>query len=1038
MPLPPDDTGADGSPLNASVAGWSAAPAPAGSGERAGATWLDGEVGEPAAPASVGRYVVGPLLGQGGMGRVFAATDVRLDREVAFKEALPGTEARLAREARVTARLDHPNIVPVHDAGRSPDGRAFYAMRLVRGRSLAAALADAQGLPARLRHVRTLLAVADAVAFAHARGVVHRDLKPANVLVGEFGETQVMDWGVARVLGGGDPLPAGVPPSATAAPLEANSDSDALTGAGGVVGTPRYMSPEQARGEPADPRADVWSLGAMLYEILAEAPPYAGPAEQALAAARTGEVPPLRARAPDAPAELAAVAHRALSPDPADRYPTARAFAAELEAWLDGRRVEAHAYTPRELLARLVRAWRTPLAVGAVAAGLLAAGVTAASVRVVAERDRARQAEAETAKALAVAEDSLAGALVSRALTALEADDPVTAELAAARALTLRESADARGVLAAFAIGERPRLLSRAPAPACDEAWIGEDPAEIWCDDAAGAGLWDARTGAFRWRAEGGRAAVAAGRAYVTATDEAAPVPRVYELSTGRAVEGAYPAMAGFVIGATRDRAAVAGDGDGAVWRIEPGRPATPLGRCADGVRAPVARSDDRWLVYACTDGALTAFGKGAVRHLSGALPSPTALVILGDTVVLGSTGGRVAVVDLATGAARVVGDAGVGPVRAIEPWPSGGGVAVLGDRGLAWWDTDTGGLWLRMARSDVRTLAARGGSLWLLGDALEEWSTPALPPARVLASPAGVGGVTVDATGDRVLAFGGGGGVWSWSTADGRLLADLAVQEGATKAAAFGPDGGVIAAAASPPGLVWHAPGAVRGADGVTPPGFRNLRYKRALALRSGWTALFGYGNTADLVPWGAPAPAGTLALGAAVYDTAQAPGGAWGVALDAAGGVYRVEGAPPTARRLFTDPEPGAVAATDGRIVVASRDEVRVYDEAGARLATFPTSALRDVAISPDGRWVAAGTASGRTSVWDVDAGVRRAVLHGHSARVQGVAFSPDGRWLATGSWDGTTRRWGLDVLDAAPRELERALQAAWGRTLEDLEGM
>ncbi len=1065
--VPPPDSRAPVEPADlpdASAAGWSGHPMEEGAAD---ATWPfeegpveggpveSGSACPPALPSS--RYVVGTLVGQGGMGRVYAARDVRLDREVALKEALPGTEARLAREARVTAWLDHPNIVPVHDVGRTAEGRAFYAMRLVRGRTLAAAFAAGPDgaipdLAARLRHVRTLLAVADAVAFAHARGVVHRDLKPANILVGEFGETQVMDWGVARVLGraevaGAVAAGARAADAPTAVPRVDVSDPPdaALTGAGGVVGTPRYMCPEQAHGARVDPRADVWSLGAMLYELLAGAPPYGGSRVEALAAARAGIVPPLRDRAPDAPAELVAIAERALRPDPDERYPTARAFAADLEAWLDGRRVGAHAYTQRELVGRLVRAWRVPLGVAAVAAVLLGVGGAVATARVVAERDRARAAETVTAGALVDAEESLARALVARALTALEGGDQPAAELAAARALTLRESADARGVLAAFALGERPRLLSRSPAPSCEVARLGDDPRAIWCDDDAGSGLWDSDPGAWRWRVEGGHAALAGRRVYLTEPGVDLPVPRVVDLATGQALPERFAALRGIVLGAARDGGALLAGRDEQVRLVEPGLAEdAEVARCPPGVRAQVARSEGPWQVVACNGGALLVWGDGPPRTLPPTLPTPTALAILGDAVVVGSAGGAIQVRDLRTGALRAAGDSGLGPVRAIEPWPGGAGVAVLGDRGVGWWDTDTAALHLRLARRDLRALAVADGSLWVLGTALERWSAPAVPPARVFESPNGVGGVVIDTSGERLLAYGGGGDVRVWTVADGRLVGDHRLQDGVTKAAGFGPAGGVVAVAASTPGLAWHTPGAGGASKAAAPPFFRDLRYRRVFALRSGWTALFDYGGEVSFVRWGGAAPSSAARLGGTTLDAALAPDATWGAVLDERGGVHRIEGDPPTARPWFTDPGAGALAvAAGGRVTTITQDEVRVFDATGARVATFAAAGLRDVAMSPDGRRVAAGSAGGVTYVWDLpegaDAGevTLRAVLHGHTARVQGVAFSPDGRWLATGSWDGTTRRWGLAVLDAAPDALQKQLEGAWGRTLEDVEG-
>ncbi len=1054
--MPPRDPRSPDALPDASAAGWSGHPADL---DPADATWPlnNGAHAQDAAPgpgAPPSRYLVGAMVGEGGMGRVYAARDLRLDREVALKEALPGTEARLAREARVTAWLDHPNIVPVHDVGHTAEGRAFYAMRLVRGRTLAAALAASpDDLAARLRHVRTLLAVADAVAFAHARGVVHRDLKPANILVGEFGETQVMDWGVARVLGRAEPVETGrvgaggAPAPLTAVPGPEASDPAALTAAGGVVGTPRYMSPEQANGAPVDTRADVWSLGAILYEVLAGGPPYDGTWRETLDAARAGVVPPLRGRAPDAPPELVAIAERALRPAPDERYPTARAFAADLEAWLDGRRVGAHAYTQRELVERLVRAWRVPLGVAAVAAVLLAVGGAVATARVVAERDRARAAERATAGALVDAEESLADALVARALTALEGGDQPAAELAAARALTLRESAEARGVLAAFALGERPRLLARTSAPSCEVARLSDDPRAIACDDAAGVGLWDSERATWRWRAEGPEAVGMDGtRVYLTESGLELPVPRVLDVTTGRPLSARFAALRGLVLGAARAGGTLlAAPGEG-VRLLTPGLDAdTEIARCPEGVRAQVSRSDARWQVVACNDGTLLVWGDGALRTTAPTLPTPTALALLGDTVVVGGAGGAIQVLHLPTGALRAAGDSGLGPVRAIEPWPGGAGVAVLGDLGVGWWDTEASALHLRLARRDLRALRVFDGSVWVLGGALERWSAPTTPPARVLRSPNGVGGVTIDAAGERLLAYGGGGDVRVWSVADGRLLGDHRVQEGVTKAAAFGPDGGIVAVAASAPGLAWHTPSKAGASEALAPPHFRDRRYRRVFALRSGWTALLEYGDTLWFARWGAAAPSSSARLGGGTLDLALAPDATWGAALDERGAIYRIEGEPPAARPLFTDPGAGALAvAADGRVVTLTQDEVRVFDAAGAPLAAIGAAGLRDVAIRPDGRRIAAGTAGGVTYVWDLSEGgatpaalTLRAVLHGHTARVQGVAFSPNGQWLATGSWDGTTRRWGLDVLDAAPDALQARLEAAWGRTLEDLEG-
>jgi serine/threonine protein kinase len=280
------------------------------------------------------RYALGEKLGRGGMGTVYRARDAALDRDVAVKVlSAPDPDgalgARLSREARILGRLDHPSVVPVHDVGALPDGRPYYVMKLVAGERLDAWAAKTRGedgaAPDARAVARALVRVAEAVAFAHARGVVHRDLKPANVMVGAFGEVYVLDWGVAKVVG--NPEPAGE--SARAG--EPSAADVAPTADGAAVGTPGFMAPEQARGDvgATDARSDVYALGATLHMLV-----------------------------PRPPRALAAIAARAAAEDPAARYPSALAFAADLGRWLDGRRPESHAESPAERVGRLLRTHR--------------------------------------------------------------------------------------------------------------------------------------------------------------------------------------------------------------------------------------------------------------------------------------------------------------------------------------------------------------------------------------------------------------------------------------------------------------------------------------------------------------------------------------------------------------------------------------------------------------------------------------------------------------------------------------------------------
>ena len=281
-------------------------------------------------PQGDDRYELLAEQGRGGLGRVVRARDRHLGRTVAVKELLRKSdlaETMFVREAMITARLEHPGIVPVHEAGRWPNGDPYYVMKLVEGRTLKEVIAAATSLGDRLALLPHLIAVAEAVGYAHSEGVVHRDLKPANVLVGEFGETVVIDWGLARDLRGEvAPLEA-----VAASPDSPLSPVSAQTVSGRVIGTPQYMAPEQARGEAVGTTGDVYALGAMLYELLSGRPPIEGETVQNLLdQVHAGPPRPLGAAAPGVPADLEAIVAKAMARLPAERYPSARELAADL------------------------------------------------------------------------------------------------------------------------------------------------------------------------------------------------------------------------------------------------------------------------------------------------------------------------------------------------------------------------------------------------------------------------------------------------------------------------------------------------------------------------------------------------------------------------------------------------------------------------------------------------------------------------------------------------------------------------------------
>ena len=283
------------------------------------------------------RYEVGPLLGRGGMGEVRLARDLRIDREVAVKlmhsqDRDEVTLGRFFREARVQGVLEHPAVVPVHDMGIDREGNPYFVMKRLAGTTLHDVITTKDPVLRDRWPRRTLLArfvdVCLAIEFAHQRGVIHRDIKPANIMLGDFGEAYVLDWGLARIATDGESF-------RDVGPLSGDGEGG-QTVAGELLGTPGYMSPEQAKGDPIDTRTDVYALGAVLYEILAGFPalprgmtgiaatiaaPYLKPSE------RIGDIPP----------ELDALCVRATRAE-RDQRPSARELADSLQNFLDGDR----------------------------------------------------------------------------------------------------------------------------------------------------------------------------------------------------------------------------------------------------------------------------------------------------------------------------------------------------------------------------------------------------------------------------------------------------------------------------------------------------------------------------------------------------------------------------------------------------------------------------------------------------------------------------------------------------------------------------
>ncbi len=406
--------------------------------------------------AAAPRYTMLGEIGRGGMGAVVRVRDDDLRRTLAMKVILgredtsregdtPAVDrrtlGRFLEEAQITAQLEHPGIVPVHELGLGGDGRVYFTMRLVNGEDLHTIFKYVQEQThdwTTTRALHALLKVCDAVTYAHDKGVVHRDLKPTNVMVGAYGEVYVMDWGLARVYGASTGTK-----SMTEVRTERNDlrdqhpDSPLVTLHGDVVGTPSYMAPEQARGDTnaIGPQGDVYAVGAMLYQLLSGRVPYLEPGarmplRQVLEAVRAGPPKSLHKLAPQAPAELIAIADKAMQRDPSARYSNMHELSNDLRAWLEGRVVRAYETgswaEARKWIARnrglsaAVGGVVLSLAVGAVVATHLARKATDANTEL-----KVRNTELDESRRLADQHASEALRLRDEALRALKLENEV-------------------------------------------------------------------------------------------------------------------------------------------------------------------------------------------------------------------------------------------------------------------------------------------------------------------------------------------------------------------------------------------------------------------------------------------------------------------------------------------------------------------------------------------------------------------------------------------------------------------------------------
>ncbi|MCB9898355.1 MAG: protein kinase [Planctomycetes bacterium] len=934
------------------------------------------------------RYTNGREVARGGMGAILKAWDSDLRRYLAMKIMLPARgdasdagaeERRLARfleEAQITGQLDHPGIVPVHEIGRDAQGRLFFTMRFVRGRSFGeivdlvhAGGKDGWTLP---RALDVLLKVCDTLAYAHSKDVVHRDIKPANVMVGRFGEVYVMDWGLAKVMGRTQAAPvAQTDTGQTDGTLvQVQSDrrdhgsdpaSPLRTVEGAVVGTPAYMSPEQAlgRSESVGPATDVYAVGALMYFLLSGQAPYMRRGQRlgsksVLEAVRAGPPRPVTSLKRRLPADLVSICNKAMRREIRERYPTMRAMADDLRAFVEGRVVRA---SRTGALAEL-RKWIVRNKGGATVAlvsfvvllgalfFLLDLNDKLSREKIVA-RDAAVEASASELRARASAEAALHGERLAKE----RESEAVAAREREARATYAANIEAADGRLRYAEVTEAERRLAACPEELRRFEWAY-----------------------LRLVADGSLATVAA--------------------HDGRISDAAFARLGSdFVTGSL--------DGSAVVWnkntrtevtRVDHGRPVTAVSYDPGSPVAALGDDQGEIVLFDAFEGTL-------LQHLRSTRRTGAVTALLfgpqgGGLLLAGYAGGSVAAWNLATqreipfvGHTRQVTDLSLSALGdtfvsgstdgAIHVWD-----ASARDTGPLFSYYDARGAVEAVAMSPTGDQIAAGterGKLHVFSISGE------LPPIEVDTDGA-VAALAFTTDGASVLCAGAGRSVQRFDAFTGELQTRLLGHRAPVTCVAVDPDGALFVTGAEDGQLrVWDA----SSLSGATAFG-GDMGAPRSLALSPDGRRALTSSDDGRVVLWDARArlPLDLLDLEPPAFHEV-----AWS----------------PTGGSVALGP---SVPSSDGRCAI------RVLDVVGDGLVDRGTRLDRHrrgvdaLVFSPDGARLLSGGKDGRLLLWDALDGTLLREFEGHDILLYAAAFSPDGARLASGGDDGTLRLWDADT--------------------------